>query len=87
MTFQPVIVNIGEGAEGRLVFQDDQLVAVLVQLSALHGEQAGGWFLEPGFGPLAGPNPPVFADIDAASEWLAARLTAHAAISPPIERL
>ncbi len=59
--------------EGRLVFADDRLVAVLVRLSGQHGRKAGRWYLEHGFGRLDGPAHPIFADLDEARDWLAQR--------------
>lgn len=74
LTLQLVLVDSGEEGEGRLVFRDGRLVAVLVRLSELHGDQAGCWFLEKGFGLLDGPQHPSFADLDAATAWIKARL-------------
>lgn len=75
LTFQPVRVETGvEDEDGCLVFADARLVAVLVQLSDLHGDAAGQWFLEHGFGRLDGPVHPTFLDIDAAQAWIAGRL-------------
>jgi hypothetical protein len=71
---QPVRVAAGEEGEGRLVLQEGQLVAVLVQLSDCHGAQSGWWFLEKGFGPLDGPIHFAFPDLVAAEEWIKARL-------------
>jgi len=61
-----------------LVFDDDLLAAVLVQLSDFHENLAGMWFLEAGFGRLGTAHQPTFADLDAAQTWIAQRL-AHAA--------
>ena len=72
---QPVRVGNGFDEEGLLVFDAEQrLVAVLVRLSEQHEEQAGRWFLEVGFGPIDGPNHPVFAALDAAPGWIEQRL-------------
>ena len=60
--------------EGRLVLADGELVAVLVRLDAeVHGTARGRWFLEAGFGRLAG-TPAPFVDLRAAEDWLRARL-------------
>jgi len=77
LTFHPVQVAVGKDGEGRLVFRDGRLVAIVVRLSTIQGEQAGGWFLEVGFPPLDIPNPPVFPDLDAAAAWMEARLAAR----------
>jgi hypothetical protein len=62
-------------AEGLLVFSDLGLVALLVRLSELHGEDAGRWFLEAGFGELDRHQCPMFPDLDAAQDWIADHLT------------
>lgn len=74
LTLAPVRVLIGAEADGRLVFAGDVLAGVLVRLDEGYGEQAGQWFLEVGFGPLAGQKHPLFADIEAAQEWISRRL-------------
>jgi hypothetical protein len=51
------------------------LVAVLVRLSNEHGHEAGMWFLEAGFGPVADPAPPKFADLNEAQVWIQQQLT------------
>jgi hypothetical protein len=60
--------------DGRLVFADERLVAVLVRLSDRHGENAGHWYVEHGFGPLDGRAHPTFDGLDAAEAWIAMRL-------------
>ena len=68
---QPVQVATGTSdTESRLVFSDGVLVAVLVRLSDIHGDRAGMWFLEAGFGPVRHPDPPTFADLDKAQIWV-----------------
>ena len=59
--------------EGRLVFTDGQLLAVLVRLSDQHTGSAGLWLLEDGFGLAAAKEAPLFPDLDAAVRWLAQR--------------
>ncbi len=73
---QPVRVATGSPDEnGFLVFDDDQkLVALLVQLSDEHEDEAGQWFYEAGFGPMDGPDHPAFPDLDAAQEWITKRM-------------
>ncbi|TXM95055.1 hypothetical protein [Methylobacterium sp. WL116] len=72
---QPVQVATGsDDQESQLVFVDGLLAAVLVQLSEQHGEDAGKWFLEAGFGRINDYRPPIFADLDAAQAWIKARL-------------
>ncbi|GEP07051.1 hypothetical protein [Methylobacterium oxalidis] len=73
---QPVQVATGSNdAESQLVFVDDFLVVVLVRLSEEHGDEAGLWFLEAGFGPVDHSDPPKFADLDEAQAWIAKRLS------------
>ena len=72
---QPVHIATGsQDTESLLVFADGLLVAVLVQLSDDHDDAAGMWFLEAGFGPVADPSPPTFADLEEAQDWIQRRL-------------
>ena len=73
---QPVKVATGFEEDGVLVFDEQQrLAAVLVQLSD-HDENAPGhWFLEAGFGPMVDATQPTFVDLEAAQDWIAARLS------------
>ena len=77
LVLQPVTVATGEAGEGRLVLLEGRLVAVLVRLSDLHGEQAGWWFVEKGFGPLDRPLHPSFPDLAQAEAWLKSELADH----------
>ena len=52
LTLQPVRVGVVDDGEGRLVYADGMLTAVLVQLGPIHGVRTGWWVLEAGFGPL-----------------------------------
>ena len=75
LQLQPVQVATGsDDAESRLVYDDGLLVAVLVRLSGDHGPDAGKWYLEAGFGPVDDPNPPTFADLHEAQDWIARQL-------------
>ena len=75
LRLQPVHVATGShDTESQLVFADDFLVAVLVQLSDDHEDAAGMWFLEAGFGPVDTAIPPTFADLDVAQSWIEQRL-------------
>ena len=79
LRLQPVHVATGsQDAESQLVFADSFLVAVLVQLSVDHGDLAGMWFVEAGFGPVDIATPPTFADLNEAQGWIEQRL-AHPA--------
>lgn len=70
---QPVRIATGsDDQESRLVFHDDFLVAILVQLSDQHGADAGKWFLEIGFGTIAMSNPRTFVDLAEAEAWIRA---------------
>ena len=72
------VATSSDDTESQLVFADGFLVAVLVRLSAQHGEDTGKWLLEAGFGPLAPACPPLFADLAAARAWIMRRLIAAA---------
>lgn len=74
LALQPVQVAVAGGSEGRLVVAPHGVVAVLVRLPGDHGEEAGCWFLEAGFGSLDVPVHPVFPDLDAAQRWCVQRL-------------
>lgn len=76
---QPVQVATGsQDTESNLVFADGLLVAVLVRLSDEHGDEAGRWYLEVGFGRVDDTHPPTFADLSEARSWIAEQLS-----SPP----
>jgi hypothetical protein len=67
-----VLVETGSNdREGRLVFSDNRLVGLLVQLSPDHGSAAGHWFLEARFGILNGDK--TFADLEEAAHWIGTR--------------
>jgi hypothetical protein len=73
-------VHVATGSddiESQLVFANGFLVAVLVQLGEHHQEEASKWFLEAGFGRVDHPHPPVFTDLDAAQDWIAAQLASN----------
>lgn len=75
LRLQPVQVVTGSSdTESHLVFSDGFLVAVLVRLSGDHGEAVGSWFLEAGFGPVDHPDPPTFADLEEAQDWIEKRI-------------
>ena len=77
LRLQPVRVETGShDTVCQLVFADDFLVAALVQLSDEHGDDAGMWFLEAGFGPVDGPDQPTFANLDEAQDWIERRQAA-----------
>ena len=56
--------------DGRLLFIDERLVAVLCCLSAMHEELEGRWFIEHGFDLHETTN--TFATLEEASAWVAA---------------
>ena len=75
LTYEEVTVETGSDDEdGRLVFADERLVAVLVRLAESHGPEAGFWFLEHGFNRLDNENHPKFRDLDEAEEWISRHL-------------
>ena len=75
ITLQPIKVSVGETGDGRLVVADGWLVAVLVQLGANNGVDAGGWFVETGYGAMSGETHPVFSSLATAKDWFTAHLT------------
>jgi hypothetical protein len=79
LTVQKMCVAASPDRDGCLVLHDNCLVAVLVCLSAAHGAAAGCWFYEAGFGALDGPDHPTFPDLEAAKDYVRARLTKAAA--------
>ncbi|MHB2211628.1 hypothetical protein [Methylobacterium sp. CM6257] len=77
LSLQPVqVATNSDDAESQLVFADGFLVAILVRLSGQHGDDAGKWFLEAGFGPIDLLAPPLFADLGVARTWITRQLTA-----------
>jgi len=77
VAFKPVRVETGSADEdGRLVFADGKLVAVLVRLSDEHEEPElrGTWFLEVGFGWWLDDRNEVFPTLENAEAWIAQRL-------------
>jgi hypothetical protein len=78
ITLDPVLVDTGSAdSEGCLAYRDGRLIGVLTRLDPdLHGDLGVGrhWFLEAGFGRVAGePRPPTFPTLDAACAWLDGR--------------
>ncbi len=84
ITLQSIPVMADGGShEGQLVLVDGELAAVFSLVpkeEAAGGEsQAGGWFLEAGFGPcgsLMTVTPPIFKDLESAIHWVRMRLSA-----------
>jgi len=61
--------------EGRLVYADDALVAVLVRLDAdLAAQMCGSWYLEAAFGPVDDFHHPVFETVEDCLAWIQRRL-------------
>ncbi|MFE1601230.1 hypothetical protein [Methylobacterium sp. ID0610] len=81
MFHKPVRLNNGtDDRDGCLLFFQDELICVLVQLSATTREETGvngHWFIEAGFGPChVGPAAsPIFGTIDEVKSWAAKRLS------------
>jgi hypothetical protein len=75
LILQPVCVSTARDQDSFLVFEDECLVAVLVQLSAEYGEDAGSWFYEAGFGSLDGPDHPIFRNLEEATDYIRGRLS------------
>ena len=79
ITYQPVQVLIdGHDSEGRLIFANGQLSAVIVRLDGeSHAfEHKGRWHLEAGFGKCdARMAPTTFATPEEVGAWVRRRLT------------
>ena len=73
ITLQATRVGTGtDDREGNLIFRDGELLAVVVRLEdPMHGDLAGKWHLEAGFGPCDGPGR-LFENLDAAVDWVGA---------------
>jgi len=75
LSVQPVRVATREEGNGLLVFDDGSLVAVLVQLSEIHEDDAGKWFLEAGFGKLnEAITYPIFPSLEGALDFVGYQL-------------
>ena len=57
--------------EGKLVFRDGRLLALLTCLGDIHGDLAGNWFVEATFGDVPAGQFPVFKTTDEFEAWLA----------------
>ena len=73
----PVTLGGVEDGDGLLAYWEDSLVAVLVRLGTDHGDDAGAWFVEKGFGFLDRPEHPLFETFAAAEAWLRSELADH----------
>ena len=75
LQLQPVRLASGnDDTEAQLVFVGGSLVAVLVHLSEVHGDEAGMWFLEAWFGASCRSNQPTFVSLDEAQDWIVGEL-------------
>jgi len=78
ITSQPVKVLVdGHDSEGRLIFANDQLSAVIVRLDgdAHAPDYKNLWNLEAGFGKCNVPDPPLFRTPEEAGAWVKQKLT------------
>ena len=71
VTSQAIQIRTGcDDRNGMLMLLDDQLIAVLVELSdEIHGDARGRWALEARFD-LLGSAPETFASLDQARDWI-----------------
>jgi hypothetical protein len=74
LTVQTIRIANRDDTHGALVFAGEALVAVLARLSSQHGDRAGWWYLECGFGPATNHRDE-FPDLDAACAWIDAQLS------------
>lgn len=70
VTFQPVEVAVAGQTEGRLVFVDGKLVAVLIKLDVNQHELAGRWYAEAAFNSLERMSDHTFQDLPAVAAWI-----------------
>jgi hypothetical protein len=62
--------------EGALIYDGEALVAVLSCFSATHGDRAGRWLIECGFG-LNIDAGTEFADLPSGCDWIQSRIDAR----------
>ena len=75
VTTMPVRVVTGaDDEEGRLVFCEERLVAVLVRLPDDDEIAPGQWFYEAGFGACDGPDHPTFSSLEDAEDYIVLRM-------------
>lgn len=70
ITFQTVRVHVEGQTEGRLVFFNGALVAVLVKLDATHDDLEGRWYAEAAFNSLERMEERTFETLDEVAEWI-----------------
>ncbi len=68
----PLKVRTGSAdANGLLMMLDDELIAILVELTdKIHGQACGRWALENTFGLFSISAPETFANIEQAWDWV-----------------
>jgi len=79
LTLRPVEL-IGPDREGRLVFLEERLVAVLSKLGELHEDATGHWFLEASFTPTSRSGAGPFATLEDALAAIGTGLNASPGI-------
>lgn len=82
-SIQPIkVATSSPDQSGLLILAEMCLVAVIIRLDAgYHGEAAGKWFIEVGFGRCGVPSPEPFARPSDALRWIARRLDSEAGLS------
>jgi hypothetical protein len=73
MDFEPIAL-CGPDEKGMLLLTNGRVAGILVQLSEIHGDLAGQWFLEAGLGPLEGRGRKLFPDLATARSSLVERV-------------
>lgn len=72
---QPITVDTHSPDQtGMLVMVNGKLVAVLVRLDTPDHDRRGAWYMEVGFGRLAGVRAPLFDTPEEAMRWMRHRL-------------
>jgi hypothetical protein len=73
VSFQEIMLDTGNTDDRAvLVLRNGRLIAVLSQLSEMHDDMAGRWFVEAVFGPTPSTDRHVFDDPTDFADWLAA---------------
>jgi hypothetical protein len=70
VTFQPVEVAVAGQTDGRLVFVDGKLAAVLIKLGVSQNELEGRWYAEAAFNGLERMSDHTFQDLQAVAAWI-----------------
>jgi hypothetical protein len=85
LTVQQVRLGNADDQDGVLVYDGAVLVAVFSRLSAEHGERAGRWFLECGFGVGLDAHSD-FDSLQAACAWIEERRSQDGCVGDGVDK-